>query len=55
LIDNFRAALFFVQLGRLKEGTVPFDEVVTPRDFAPAGKDEITRRTVMGQEIAKTG
>ena len=55
LIDNFCAALFFVELCRFEDGTVPFHETVAAGDFAPAREDVITHRTVIGQEIAKTG
>src|SRR5262245_33651066 len=55
LIDDFRAALFLVQLGRFQHRAVPFNEAVTPRNFAPASKDVIARRALVRKKIAKTG
>src|ERR1700720_3597694 len=48
LIDNFRAALFAVEIGRLKDGAVPFDKTVTARNLAPAREDVVPRRAVVG-------
>ena len=55
LLDDFRAAFFLVQLGRLQKRAVPFDEAVAARDLTPAGEDVIAPGAVVGQEIAKTG
>src|SRR5260370_38980956 len=55
LIDDFIAALFFVQLSWLEERAIPFDEAIAPSHFAPARENVIARRAIVGQEIAKTG
>src|SRR5262249_42136859 len=55
LLNNFRAAFFLVQLGRLQRRTFPFDESVAPGDLTPSRKNVIAPGAVLGQEIAKTG
>ena len=55
LLDNFRAALFLVQLGRFERRAFPFDKAIAPGDLAPAREDIIAPGAVVGQEIAKTG
>ena len=55
LIDDFCAALFFVELGGLENGTVPFNKGVATRDVAPARKDVIAHCAVVRKEIAKAG
>jgi len=54
LIDNFSAALFSVEIGRLENRSVPFDEAITTRAFAPSSNDVVPGRTIVGQEISKT-
>src|SRR4029079_10111282 len=39
LLDNFRAALLLIQLGRLQRGAFPFDEAVAAGNLAPASKN----------------
>ena len=55
LLDDFRAAFLLVQLGRLQRRPFPFDEAVAAGNLTPAGENVIPPRTVVGQEIAKTG
>ena len=55
LLDDFRAAFLLVQLSRLQRRPFPFDEAVAAGNLTPAGEDIIPPRTVVGQEIAKTG
>src|SRR5437773_4215399 len=54
LIDNFRATLFFVQLGGLEQRAFPFHKTVPTGHFAPARKDVIAFCAVLGQEITET-
>src|SRR5690242_10416728 len=50
LIDNLRAALFFVKLGGLQNRAFPFHKAIAARDLAPAREYVIALRTVIGQE-----
>src|SRR5467141_1912307 len=54
LIDNFRAAFFAIEIGRLEHGTVPFDKAVAPRDLTPIREDVIPCRAIGGQKVSKT-
>ncbi len=53
LVNNFGAALFFIQFSWLEYWTVPFDKTITARHFAPFREDVIPRRAILGQEVAK--
>ena len=55
LIDDFLATLFLVELSRLEQRAFPFDKPIATGNFAPASKDVISRRAVLGKKIAKTG
>src|SRR5262249_60347573 len=55
LLDNFRAAFFLVQLGRLQRRTFPFDESVVAGDPPPPGGKVNLVGTGPRQGNAKTG
>ncbi len=55
LPDDFGAALFLIELGRLENGRVPFHKTVAAANVAPARKDGVTKGAVVGQEIAEAG
>src|SRR4030095_5357275 len=55
LIDDFYAALLFVELGGFQNGTVPFNKAIATRDFAPTREDVVAYCAVVGKKIAKTG
>ena len=52
-VDQFAIGLA-VKIGRLENRSVPFDEAITMRDFAPSSNDVVPSRTIVGQEISKT-
>ena len=54
-VDDLRAALFLVKIGRLQDWAVPFHKAIAARDFAPAREDVIPRGAIVRQEITKTG
>src|SRR6516164_1343478 len=55
LIDNFCAALFFVELCGFEQRPFPFDKTVTTSHFPPAREHVIAPGAVLRKEIAKTG
>jgi len=54
LTNNFIAAFLFIELGRFKHRSLPFNETIATRDFAPFGEDVIPRRALVRQKIAKS-
>src|SRR5437899_12083285 len=54
LIDDFCAALFFVELGRFENGAVPFNKAVASRDFTAAREGIISRSGAVGKGTGKT-
>src|SRR5207244_5347211 len=54
LIDNFGAAFFAIEIGRLEDGAVPFDKTVAARNFAPTGEDVVPRRAVVRRKISES-
>src|SRR6516225_3285482 len=54
LIDNFDAAFFAVEVGRLQNRAVPLDETVPTGDLAPAREHVIPCGAVAGQEVSRT-
>ncbi len=55
LPNDLRSAFLRVKLRRFEDRSVPFDEPVTPRHFAPFREDVISPRAIGRQEITKTG
>ena len=55
LRDDLGAAVFFLKLGRLEDGAVPFDKAIAATDFAPAREDNIPKSAVVRQKISKSG
>src|ERR1043166_554400 len=55
LIRGFRAGLFLIKGGRLQNRTIPLNKTVAPGDFAPLRENVISRGTIAGEKITKTG
>ena len=53
LPDNFGAAFFCVEFGRLQDRPVPLDEAITTRHFPPFREDIVPDRAFVRQKIAK--
>src|SRR6185295_12306215 len=55
LVDDFRAALLPIKLGRFQDRSLPFEKTVAPRDFAPARENVIPPRAIVRQKITEPG
>ncbi len=55
LPHNFVTTLFFIQLGGFERRAFPLYKSVAAGHSAPARKDIIALRTILGQEIAEAG
>src|SRR6185503_21096142 len=48
LLDDFRAAFLFVELGRLERRALPFDEAVAAGHLTPASENVIAPGAILG-------
>src|SRR5262245_36315171 len=55
LRDDFGSTFLLIELGRFEDRSIPFDKAISSSDFAPAGENIVSLRTICGQKIAKTG
>src|SRR5438093_7719429 len=55
LVNDFGAALFFIQFSGFEDRAIPFNKAITLENLTQEREDLVTRCEILGKEVRKTG